>query len=130
MKRRDRIKAKFGGSCAYCGEPLGDKWHIDHMEPVVRDFVFTGSGTKQTGKCEHPDRKNEANEVPACIPCNMNKSSLPLERWREQIASRLEALRKYSADYRTALRFNFVTENDIAVIFHFEAWESMQRGQP
>lgn len=39
MKERDRIKAKFGGRCAYCGEVLPDKgWHVDHAEPVGRIF--------------------------------------------------------------------------------------------
>lgn len=124
MSRREEVLAKCDGRCAYCGEALGAKWHIDHMEPIVRHFKYTGNGTKQTGKCTFPVRKNHDNEWPACIPCNMNKSSLPMEYWRKQIASRLQALRERSTDYKTALRFGLVDEKPRAVVFWFEvmAW--------
>lgn len=27
---------KLGGRCAYCGCELGEKWHADHVKPVIR----------------------------------------------------------------------------------------------
>lgn len=120
--KRERVKAKFGGKCAYCGEMLGDRWHVDHMEPIQRDMKWDGMKSKMvhTGECAHPSRKTEENEFPACIPCNMNKSSLPLEYWRKQIEARLEALNKYSTDYRVAKRFWQVKETPSPVRFYFE----------
>ncbi len=123
MKRRDRIKAKFLGKCAYCGDPLGDRWHVDHKDAIVREMKWSREEgkLKPTGKCGQPQNKTEDNEYPACIPCNMNKSSLPLEYWRKQIASRLAALNERSTDYKTAKRFGLVEESPKAVVFWFEA---------
>ena len=35
-KQRAELRMKFGGRCAYCGCELGDKWHADHVQPVIR----------------------------------------------------------------------------------------------
>lgn len=122
-RKREAVKSKFGGRCAYCGELLGDRWHIDHKEPIQRHMRWDGAKSKMvhTGKCEHPTNKRHDNEFPACIPCNMNKSSLPLEYWRKQIASRIAALNDRSTDYKTAKRFGLLHETPRTVVFWFEA---------
>jgi hypothetical protein len=42
MKKTDRelIFNKYGGKCAYCGCELEKGWHTDHIEPIVRDFIY------------------------------------------------------------------------------------------
>ncbi|AZC19588.1 Phage-associated homing endonuclease [Pseudomonas sp. CMR5c] len=44
---REQVRLKYGGHCAYCGVLLGDRWHADHLEPVVRELLSkrTAAGT-------------------------------------------------------------------------------------
>lgn len=62
-KQRAELRMKFGGRCAYCGCELGDKWHADHVQPVIRF----------DGKMLHQERDDINNMVPACHPCNLHK---------------------------------------------------------
>lgn len=36
MKKKEKIKNKFGGLCAYTGKPLGEDWQIDHIKPKAQ----------------------------------------------------------------------------------------------
>lgn len=36
---REQVRLKYGGHCAYCGVVLGDRWHADHLTPVVRELL-------------------------------------------------------------------------------------------
>lgn len=65
--QRAELREKFGGRCAYCGGELGDKWHADHVKPVIRF----------DGKMLHQERDEIANLVPACHPCNLTKALVP-----------------------------------------------------
>lgn len=62
-KQRAELRMKFGGRCAYCGCELGEKWHADHVKPVIR---FDGNML-------HQERDDISNMVPACHPCNLHK---------------------------------------------------------
>lgn len=55
-KQRAELRMKFGGRCAYCGCELGEKWHADHVKPVIR---FDGNML-------HQERDDISNMVPAC----------------------------------------------------------------
>lgn len=58
---RERILARDGYRCAYCGESFpGEALTLDHVEPRMR-------GGDQSG----------GNLVAACRPCNTRKGSLP-----------------------------------------------------
>jgi hypothetical protein len=59
MKAADRalLREKFGGRCAYCGEPLGERWHADHVEPVIRDLRFADGKVMTTGKLLRPQKR-------------------------------------------------------------------------
>ena len=39
MTKKDRqiVFDKYNGKCAYCGCELVKGWHVDHIEPIVRD---------------------------------------------------------------------------------------------
>lgn len=45
MKKSDREKIfnKYDGRCAYCGEALVKGWHVDEIEPVVRNRKWDSS---------------------------------------------------------------------------------------
>lgn len=38
-KVRKRVYEKYGGQCAYCGEPIEYKeMQVDHMEPLAKGY--------------------------------------------------------------------------------------------
>ncbi|WP_349665206.1 HNH endonuclease, partial [Escherichia coli] len=65
-KQRAELRMKFGGRCAYCGCELGEKWHADHVKPVIR---FDGNML-------HQERDDISNMVPAC---HLNRPGFPGE---------------------------------------------------
>lgn len=80
VKRR----LKKGTTCPYCGGPLGDIPHADHIHPI-----------------KHGGLSVEANMVYVCAPCNLQKSDLTLREFarktgrnRDEIERRLEQLGK------------------------------------
>lgn len=118
---RAEIYAKFNGRCAYCGEPLGGHWHVDHLEPVVRDSVWVrGRGFVPTGKLQRPHNDRPDNLLPACPPCNIDKHALALEEWRGKLQRQCQVLARHSTGYRHARRFGLIIETGAPVVFHFE----------
>lgn len=111
--KRKVIYDKSNGHCWYCGKKLGEKgWHVDHIEPVVRNLV--------TNEFHHPERDSDENKVPACASCNINKHSMSLESWRKIIEGYVVSLNRDSTQYKLAKRFGLVTEKPIKVTFWFE----------
>lgn len=114
-KQRAELREKFGGRCAYCGCQLGEKWHADHIEPIVRnDWLKIPRGP------DWPERDTIENMNPACPPCNIDKHSLSLEHWRQMIERSNEVLMRDVSTFRRAVRYGLVTVNAPAVVFHFE----------
>ncbi|WP_151769303.1 HNH endonuclease [Acinetobacter junii] len=111
--QRAELKMKFEGHCAYCGDPLGEKWHADHLEAVVRDLT--------TGKPEKPENDVIENLMPACSACNWNKRSMSLEAWRDLLAHYrdVQVIRDCS-QIRHLIRFGLVEFNQKPIVFHFE----------
>lgn len=73
-KKREQIKNKFGGLCAYSGTPLEDDWQCDHVRPVVRNWWGND--------CVSPDAHNDDNLFPVQKIINHYKGSLDLETFR------------------------------------------------
>lgn len=120
-KDRAQVKAMYGGRCAYCGEPLADRWHVDHVEPVRREFRFkSGGGIKNTGRLLNADNDRLENMKPACAPCNIDKHSMPLEAWREKLQRTCDVLERNSPTYRHGLRFGLIEQRRKPVQFYFE----------
>jgi hypothetical protein len=113
---REQVRLKYGGHCAYCGVLLGEKWHADHFEPVVRNW---GDEAKLVPALR-PGNHNLANMMPACIPCNLSKSSYTLEGWRAWIAGHVNSLNNYHPIYRLAKSYGLIAETGAPVVFHFE----------
>lgn len=125
-KEREGLKQKFGGKCAYCGELLKDKWHADHIEPVIRKFDWVEeNGTlkaKQTGEMHYPENNTKENLFPACIACNIHKSTGSVENFRTMLMQHIETLNRASSHsiYRHAKRFGLIKETIKPIVFHFE----------
>lgn len=122
--QRAAVHAMFGGRCAYCGEPLPERWHVDHIEPVVRPLLSkqTGHGTYKlvSGEPLYPERNTMSNYMPACPPCNISKHSMSLEVWRGWLAGHVNSLNAYHPIYRLAKRYGLIQETGVPVVFYFE----------
>lgn len=119
---RERVRAMFGGRCAYCGAELSALWHADHIEPVMRESRYErGKGFVPTGAMERPDMDCLENLMPACPPCNIDKHCLALDEWRAKLERAPEVLARNYATYRHAVRFGLVEERPQKVRFYFEA---------
>jgi len=113
--KREIIFNKHGGKCAYCGTELKKGWHIDHIEPIVRNW--------KTGTCENPENENLQNYNPSCPSCNIQKKSYTLEQFRDNIKHFVNSLNQYSTQYKFAKKYGLVLETEIEVKFYFEKTE-------
>ena len=126
--QRAELKQKYNGHCAYCGVYLGDKWHADHIKSVGRDFDWvkdTKKGchvAKADGVLLRPENDTIENLNPACIACNINKSSMSVDDWRRVLGGYVNGLNKHGCHsiYRHAKRFGLVVETNNPVVFYFE----------
>lgn len=119
--QRAALREKFNGRCAYCGKPLGDKWHADHIEPIVRnDWGQVPRGP------DYPERDTAENMNPACPPCNIDKHSLTLESWRQMIQRSNEVLARDVSTFRRAVRYGLIELKTEPVRFYFETVEASQ----
>lgn len=113
-QQRATLREKFGGLCAYCGQPLGDKWHADHIEAIDREWWKPGSPATK------PELDTLENMNPACPPCNLDKHAQSLEGWRKAIQRSNEVLQRDVSTFRRAVRYGLVQLSDRPVAFHFE----------
>lgn len=118
--QRAELKQKYGGHCAYCGVVLGDRWHADHFEAIQRKIAIAGNRFVSTNECYRPELHCIDNMMPACAPCNINKSVFDLETWRGYIAKHVESFNAHSAPYRIAKAYGLVVETGLPVAFYFE----------
>ena len=120
--QRFALLQTFGGRCAYCGQELGPRWHADHFEPVHRRSAWDSEKERMvaTGECRAEGRDNLENLMPACPACNIDKSVLSLEEWREKLQRATDVLTRNSPTYRHAVRFGLVQETSAKVTFYFE----------
>ena len=125
--QRASLREKFGGRCAYCGSPLGERWHADHIEPIVRNDWFSKIGMENEPP-SHPERDTLENMNPACPPCNIDKHSMSLESWRSCIQRGNEGLMRDVGQFRRAVRFGTVSVVDCPVVFYFERIAQEQGG--
>ncbi|QJW82489.1 HNH endonuclease signature motif containing protein [Burkholderia glumae] len=122
--QRQQLRLKYDGRCAYCGDPLADRWHSDHIEAVLRavETKRTASGRWKlvSGPARHPERDVVENYNPACPPCNISKGQLSIEQWRAWLAGHVNSLNTYHPIYRIAKRYGLIVETGMPVVFYFE----------
>lgn len=111
---RESVRLKYDGLCAYCGELLPERWHADHLEPVVRDWYKSGAPASR------PENDHLANMMPACPPCNIDKHSIRLEDWRGMIERSNDVLLRDNGTFRRAVRYGLVISKVRPVVFYFE----------
>ena len=110
MRRRKLSKAQrlnvynlFGGRCAYCGKPIAyEDMQVDHVVPL-----------------HNGGADNESNYFPACRMCNFYKSTLTIEKFREQLGLLKVRLEK-DFTYRLALKYGLIRECNRPGEFFFE----------
>lgn len=119
MTKRERIRSKFGGRCAYCGRELGKTFHADHVEPLCRNW--DNGALAVYGRKKGKD--SEDNLFPACPRCNRRKAMMPLEDFRLTIYAEVQMLRKYSDKFRLAEDFGIIKETGQDVVFWFEKYK-------
>ena len=121
MKNKDRefVFNKYGGKCAYCGCELKKGWHVDHIEPIVRDSKWSKNARRfvQTGNCRNPENETFENYNPACASCNIQKNSFAIEQFRNNIKGFVNSLNQYSTQYKFAKRYGLINENDIELTY-------------
>lgn len=137
-KQRSAIRAIFGGRCAYCGCELGQRWHADHVEPVIRCYRYgewrtneDGSksyipGNRTVARLDNPNGERLDNFWPSCLPCNINKSSMSIEVWRKFLLDGPVSLSSYNARFKHMLRFGIVKVNPEPFLFWFERYRAAE----
>lgn len=125
-KERQSIFEKYGGRCAYCGYKLEKGWHVDHIEPIVRNSKWDREKGRfiQTGTCQKPENDVLSNNNPSCASCNIVKNSLSIEQFREHITRFVHSLNQYSTQYKFAKRYGLIAETNIEVKFYFETFNT------
>jgi hypothetical protein len=131
-QERKEIGAMFGGRCAWCGEELGERWHVDHVEAVRRETLYLNSRYKdgrylppsvvRTNRLGRPENDRRDNLFPACVRCNVLKGAAGIEEFRAMFAyfaASIPTIRTYSHVHHL-MRFGKLTIDTTPVVFWFE----------
>lgn len=108
-QQRTLLREKYGDKCVYCGCDLPDRWHVDHIGPIVRNWW--------DGTFENPHRRTFENLNPSCPSCNIIKGSDSLEGLRMTIAGFIRSLNKNRTHYKFAKKYRLAEEREIEVKF-------------
>lgn len=111
MKKIDRktVYKKFGGRCAYCGEPIEfNRMQVDHYWPK---FLAHFQPNLDNNRFE--------NLMPSCQSCNIHKHGMKPEVWRNELSRQLSLLKK-NAQFKRVLRFGQIEITEKPIEFYFE----------
>ena len=113
-KIRLRVYEKYDHRCAYCGCSLEYKdMQVDHLKSV---YTNTDIHNKMTGN----EMYDISNLMPACRQCNFYKSTLTLEEFRTRLKDTMWENLKKEFNYKLALKYGLIKENDKSIRFYFE----------
>lgn len=115
-KIREEVYKKTDGHCAYCGCPLSKRWHVDHVIPINRGY------DKREDRCSYMDLATESidNYLPACPSCNINKSNLSVEDFRQSILKYYESQLKSNLPFKVMNHYGVIRSNLERFFFYFE----------
>ena len=134
ISEREKVFAKTGGRCAYCGIELTltpkmpNTMQTDHVEPLVRPLEFTkdkNGSTRITTKAVRGTDEQEdlSNKMPSCRSCNSYKSSLSLENFRKRL-EHFPALAESNAMIRCLQRYGLAKIHHQPIRFYFEEMDA------
>lgn len=119
---REKVYKKFNGRCAYCGQELPKKWHVDHFEPILRTWSEPNlkAYNERAKKPILRGQDNFDNYMPSCPQCNLLKSSMSIESFRRTISNFINSLNLYSRQYQFAKKYGLLKETPMEVKFYYE----------
>lgn len=94
--------------------------HVDHLIPKRRGVTPYTESHRDFKKIKGGNEIE--NLMPSCKSCNSSKHDWTVDEWRRELDMRLERLKNNSSEYRTALRFKMITENNNPITFYFESY--------
>lgn len=101
---RQQVHNKYNGHCAYCGCELEYKdMQVDHVESL-----YWNGGADDV-----------SNYMPSCRQCNFYKSTMKLDKFREQLQTMTDRLEKEFI-YKLAKKYGIVEEHREPIKFYFE----------
>lgn len=107
--KREVLRRKFGGCCAYCGSELPARgWHAERCEA---DFALL------PGECR--------GLMPVCTECRTSKGNASAEAFRVLLSQQVYRAQRHSVNFRTAMRFGLVRETAAPVEFWFEKYAAV-----
>lgn len=113
-KKRLELYEKYNHRCAYCGCELEYKdMQVDHIKSV---YVNTDLTTNMTEKEMYSDR----NLLPACRQCNLYKSTMTLDQFRERLQTTLIENITKSFQWRLAEKYGLVQYTPREIKFYYE----------
>lgn len=102
---RPLVHQKYDGHCAYCGKEIDIKdMQVDH----IASHFYGGDNSLD-------------NLNPACRACNYYKGMGDIESLRQRLTDMRVCLHR-NFDYRLALAYGLITENENRVTFYFEKY--------
>lgn len=111
---RKRVYEKYGERCAYCGCNLEYKdMQVDHVNPV---YIHNDINSDMSDE----EMNDISNLFPTCRQCNFYKSTLSIDSFRVRLQTvMMDNLRK-QFNYRLALKYGIIKENNVPIRFYFE----------
>ena len=133
-EKRQKIKEKYNGLCAYTGKPLDENWQVDHIESKKkkRREIFQKCNPENWQE-ELKKIDNIENLIPACWIVNHYKRALDLDGFREYMLGFHKRLAKLPKNprveksikrkrymYRIAELFEITRDKPFGGTFYFE----------
>ena len=113
-QEREAVYEKCNHRCAYCGCEIEYKdMQVDHVKSVYVNSEINDNMTLEEANAFE-------NLLPACRQCNFYKSTFTVETFRKRLKSTMLENLKKEFNYRLALKYGLITENDIEVQFYYE----------
>ena len=119
--KRELIKKKFDGLCAYSGKELDDKWQIDHSTPKMHPIWLQDKETR----LKHGVSFDNVNDIGNLIPCisiiNHYKRDRTISQFREFMLTfhlRFAKLPKKTSVKATEKRIKYMKR--VAELFEIE----------
>lgn len=119
--QREAVRDKLRGRCTYCGDPLGNLWHVDHRHPVRRDLDKALADKLGVEK----GADDLSNMLPSCTRCNQRKGRLSVEEFRGEVCLAAQRAVAECSHVKLALAFKLMRVAKVPrVKFHFEeVWD-------